>query len=72
MHWVLRISVGHIYEPCKNCCNDRNAGLGGKKGIQPVKTEWRGTDVVVCLKCGANDLHMVQLMPLSPHHQLLH
>jgi len=28
------------------------------------KTEWWGTDVVICLKRDANDLHMVQLMPL--------
>jgi len=27
--------------------------------------------VVICLKRGANDLHMVQLMPLSPHHLLI-
>ena len=38
--------------------------LGGRKGIQPVKTEWWGTGVVICLERGANDLHMVQLMPL--------
>jgi len=37
--------------------------LGGRKGIQPVKTEWWGTGMVVCLKLGAN-LHMAQLMPL--------
>ena len=24
--------------------------------------------MVICLEQGANDLHMVQLMPLSPHH----
>jgi len=24
--------------------------------------------MVVCLEQGANDLHMVQLMPLPPHH----
>jgi len=24
--------------------------------------------VVICLERGANDLHMVQLMPLPPHH----
>ena len=24
--------------------------------------------IVTCLKRGANDLHMVQLMPLQPHH----
>jgi len=27
--------------------------------------------MVICLECGANDLHMVQLMPLPPHHFLL-
>jgi len=28
--------------------------------------------VVTYLEQGANDLHMVQLMPLPPHHLLLH
>jgi len=28
--------------------------------------------MIVCLKRGANILHMVQLMPLPPHHLLLH
>ena len=37
--------------------------LGGRKGIRPVKTEWWGTGVVVCLERDA-DLHMAQLMPL--------
>jgi len=27
--------------------------------------------MVICLELGANDLHMVQLMPLPPHHLLL-
>jgi len=45
--------------------------LGGRKDIRPVKTEWCGTGVVICLERGANDLHMGQLMPLSPHHLLL-
>jgi len=31
--------------------------LGGRKGIRPVKTEWRGTAVVICLEQGANYLH---------------
>jgi len=38
--------------------------LGGRKGIRPVKNEWWGVGVVVCLERGA-DLHMAQLMPLS-------
>ena len=34
-----------------------------QKGIRPLKTEWWGTGVVICLERGA-DLHMAQLMPL--------
>ena len=37
--------------------------LGGRKGIRPVKTEWWGVGVVICLERGA-DLHIAQLMPL--------
>jgi len=37
--------------------------LGGRKGIQPLKTEWWDVGVVLCLGQGA-DLHMAQLMPL--------
>ena len=37
--------------------------LGGRKGIRPVKNEWWGVGVVVCLERGA-DLHMAQQMPL--------
>jgi len=37
--------------------------LSSKKGIRPVKTEWWGAGVVICLELGA-DLHMAQLMPL--------
>jgi len=44
--------------------------MGGMKGIQPAKTEWCGTGVVICQEGGADDLHMVQLMPLPPHHLL--
>jgi len=37
--------------------------LGGRKDIRPVKNEWWGAGVVICLEQGA-DLHMTQLMPL--------
>ena len=37
--------------------------FGGRKGIQPVKTEWWDAGVIICLERGA-DLHMAQLMPL--------
>ena len=40
--------------------------LGVRKSIWPVKTEWWGDGVVVCLEQGADCLHMVQLMPLHP------
>jgi len=39
--------------------------LGGRKGIRPVKTEWWGAGMVICLERGA-DLRMAQLMPLPP------
>ena len=35
--------------------------LGGRKGIRPVKNEWWGVGVVVCLEWGAG-LHMAQLI----------
>ena len=48
-----------IYLPSVlRCC-----WLGGRKGIRPVKTEWWGAGVVICLERGAG-LHMAQLMPL--------
>jgi len=37
--------------------------LGGRKGIRPVKNEWCGTGMGICLERDA-DLHMAQLMPL--------
>jgi len=37
--------------------------LGGRKGIRPVKTDWWGAVMVICLGRGAG-LHMAQLMPL--------
>jgi len=41
--------------------------LSVKKSMQLVKIEWWGAGVVNCLEWGADDLHMVQLMPLPPH-----
>ena len=37
-----------------------------RKSIRPVKIEWWGVVVVICLEWGADYLHMVQLMPLHP------
>jgi len=39
-----------------------------RKSIWPEKIEWWGSGIVIWLLWGANDLHMVQLMPLPPHH----
>jgi len=37
--------------------------LGGRKGIRPVKTEWWGAGVVICMERDP-DLHVAQLMSL--------
>jgi len=37
--------------------------VGRQEGHRPVKTEWWGAGVVICLEQGA-DLHMAQLMSL--------
>jgi len=37
--------------------------LGDRKGIRPVKTEWWGAGMVICLERDA-DLHTAQLKPL--------
>ena len=37
--------------------------MGGRKGIRPVKTEWCGAGVVICLERGT-DLHMAQVIPV--------
>jgi len=45
-------------------CFDTVTGV--KKSIQPVKIEWWGFDVVICLEQGAHCLHTVCVMPLHP------
>ena len=39
--------------------------------VTNVIESW-GAGIVICLELGASDLHMVQLMPLPPHHLLVH
>jgi len=46
--------------------------LGIRKSIWPVKIELWGASMVICLQWGVDNLHMVQLMPLPPHHLLLY
>jgi len=43
--------------------------LVGRQEGHPVCKGW-GTGVVICLKRGANDLHVVHLVLLPPHHLL--
>ena len=65
--WII-YTVLHLHLPSVLWC----CWLGGRKGIRAVKNMERwGAGVVICLEQGANDLHMVQLMPLSPSHLLL-
>ena len=59
-HATLSVNQFLIYEVPSVL---RRCWLGGRKGIRPVKTEWWGAGVVICLERGA-DLHMFQLMPL--------
>ena len=37
-----------------------------RKSIRPVKIDWCGVGVVICLERDADCLHMIQLMPLHP------
>jgi len=47
--------------------------VGQQKGHPACKKlEWWGTGMVISLEWSANDLHMVQLMPMPTHHLLLH
>jgi len=45
--------------------------LSGLYWYKPILQYQKGTGMVICLERGANDLHMVHLMPLPPHHLLL-
>ena len=61
-HEELCISLGsHAIIHCLWHC-----WSGVKKSIRPVKIEWWGVDVVICVEHGADCSHMVQLMPLPP------
>jgi len=40
--------------------------LGIRNSIRPVKFEWWGVGVVICVQQGADCLRMVQLTPLHP------
>ena len=57
--WLICLRVVYMPSVLWHCW------LDVRKSIRPVKIDWWGVDVVVCLEWGA-DLHMVQLMPLHP------
>ena len=84
IHWGCRSPFSndgvmpkvHYFNLLWICCAfSASTWLGARKSIWPVKIEWWGVDVVICLERGAGRLHMVQLMPLpsrKPHHLLPH
>jgi len=51
--FCITIKINKYLLSVLRCC-----WFGGRKGIQPVKTKWWGTGVVICLERGANYLHM--------------
>ena len=53
-----------------NCCDTVGWVAGRVSGLQ--KIEWWGAGLTICLEQSAHDLHMVQLVPMAPHHVLLH
>ena len=61
--WLIVLCAAFALRFSPQICRT-HCWLGGRKGIRPVKKEWWGAGMVVCLERGA-DLHMVQLMPLS-------
>jgi len=45
--------------------------LGVRKSIRPVKIEWWGAGMVICVERNANDLHMVQLTNWCHCHRIV-
>ena len=50
---------------CLRCFDAVGWAAGRASGL--YKSEWWGTGMVICLERGANDFHVIQLMPLPPH-----
>jgi len=48
--------------------------VGHQEGHLACKnlSDWWGAGVVICLEWGANDLYIVQMMPLPPDYLLLY
>ena len=59
---LLHLSPNGLFLDCLQCFDLDTVGC----------VSGRASGVVVCLERCANDLHMVQLMQLPPHHLLRH
>ena len=68
MYWRLAVNNVKI----QNAISSTFCGLTLGWASGKASGLWWGTGVVICLERGAADLYMVQLMPLPPHHLLLH
>jgi len=55
-----------------SCCNVDTVVWASGRASGLEKMGWWGAHLVITLEWSANDLHMVQLMPLPPHHLLPH
>ena len=64
---INAFSYLHLRGPTSAMCLQSRSAVtllvGWQEGHLPVKTEWWGVGVVICLERGA-DLHTAQLMPL--------
>ena len=60
---IFSFTISHCYWCAASPSVLWRCWLGGRKGIRPVKTEWCGAGVVICLE-RCVDLHTAQLMPL--------
>ena len=54
--FCIFIFINYVPSVLWRCC------LGVRKSIRPVKIEWWGASVVICLERGADRLHVVPLM----------
>jgi len=70
--WLcLQFHTDTLYAPVSITANYWHGSLGARKSIQPVKVDWWGVGVVICLEQGADCLHMAQLMPLPSRNPII-
>ena len=70
------VTLLHVFS-CKqyhhpDLTQPKNVNISVRKSIQPVKIEWWGAGMVICLELGVNVLRMIQLTELLSHLLLLH